>query len=382
MHGTNGVFPKVTTPLTDQMVLDTINDWLGRMEPGEVLDKAGLEYLFWRPFLPDHNAAGEHYKQILVRLIKEGRIITFKWDQMPATFRFRYAANRGHTTPDHLKALAQTATPAQAAEIEALLARTGHGTGATFQGAPAADEEALKDALFKLVLRELNFKPAAKFKELVEALAERGLAAPAGFSKKDYLALAEELFGTPGGAVTAPYRTDRTQPLPEPSYPVGRVVDPDNLAAGDRFTVLKPLIDTADGHAGAAGTVLWTDGNSPCVQLGDGTVLNLIEDDCIDRPRTAAARRGIELITISHDRSMWNEGFDRPDIYLRFPVPASAPDLEAAVRMLVDAHNKAQTGYDRTFKVSVRRGLWEGPDLEPVAALKILVEALNEWKGL
>lgn len=382
MHGANGVFTTVTTPLTDAMMLDTINDWLNRMEPGDVLDRAGLDYIFWRPFLPDHNAAGEHYKKILDRLIKEHSIISFKWDQMPATFRFRYASNRGHTTPDHLKALALTAAPAQVAEIEALLAKHGHGTGATVHGAPVADDKDLVRALFKVALTELSWKPGPKHKALVETLAERGLTVPDGFTKKDYLAMVNSIFGDADEQVTAPYRTDRAQPLPESKHPVGRVIDPGSLGAGDRLTVLKPLADTAGGHAGATGTILWSDGNSPCAQLDDGTVLNLIEDDCIDSAPRVSKRVAIPLITISHDRTMWNEGFDQHDVYLRFPKPAATPGLETAVRMLVDAHNQAQTSFDRNFEVSVRLGPWEGPDLEAPAALKVLKAALTDWKGI
>jgi hypothetical protein len=74
---------------------------------------------------------------------------------------------------------------------------------------------------------------------------------------------------------------------------------------------------------------------------------------------------------------MWNEGFEH-DIYIQLP----AAELEAGIRLLVEAHNKKQAAFDRNFEVSVRVGPWEGPDLDPANAHKIIVEALNEWEGI
>lgn len=193
MHGSHGIFTKVDGPLSDTMVLDTTTEWLKGMGPGEVLDKAALEYIFWRPFLPDYNETGEHFTAILGRLIKERRIISYKWNQMPATFRFRYASNRGFTTEDHLRFLAQSANEAQAVEINALLEAHGYETGGTLPPAPVADEAAILSAFLAIARNELQSKPSAKHKALVEALADRGMVAPPDLTKERYLALVKSV---------------------------------------------------------------------------------------------------------------------------------------------------------------------------------------------
>lgn len=177
--------------------------------------------------------------------------------------------------------------------------------------------------------------------------------------------------------MTATRRTDRTADYVEPLLPEGRMLQAETLAAGDRFVVSRPLSDTSAGHFGVTGTVIWANDCFPFAQLSDGTFLNLLEDDYLDYPPDASARGDIPLVTISHDRTTWNEGFEH-DIYLQLP----ASDLEGDVRTLIARHNAAQTGYDRDFEVSVRIGPWEGPDLGPADALRIILEALHEWQGI
>lgn len=177
--------------------------------------------------------------------------------------------------------------------------------------------------------------------------------------------------------MTATRRTDRTADYEEPSRFGGGAVQAENLSAGDHFVVSQPLSGTSGGHAGAIGTVIWANEALPTAQLSDGTLLNLLEDDYLDYPSDTSARGDIPLVTISHDRTMWNEGFEH-DIYLQLP----ASDLEGDVRTLIARHNAAQTGYGRDFEVSVRIGPWEGPDLDPADARRIILEALREWKGI
>lgn len=172
-------------------------------------------------------------------------------------------------------------------------------------------------------------------------------------------------------------RTDRTAPYQNPTWPAGRVIDADALQAGDHFVIIRPLSDTAGGHSGATGAVIWTNDGLPFVQLQDGTTVNLLEDDYIDFAPSDSARGTIPLITISHDTTMWNEGFEH-DIYIQFP----AADLEAGIRDLVAGHNAVQTGYECDFDVSVLMGPWDGPDLDADGARKIVLEALNEWEGV
>jgi hypothetical protein len=151
----------------------------------------------------------------------------------------------------------------------------------------------------------------------------------------------------------------------------------ETLGAGDRFVVSRPLSDTAGGHVGVTGTVIWANECFPFAQLSDGTLLNLLEDDYLEYAPDGSTRGVIPLVTISHDRTMWNEGFEH-DIYLQLP----AADLEGEVRALIARHNAAQTGYGRDFEVSVHMGQWEGPDLDHGDARRIILEALNEWQGI
>lgn len=178
-------------------------------------------------------------------------------------------------------------------------------------------------------------------------------------------------------SMTTTMRTDRKAPYQQPTWPAGQAVATGSLDAGDRFVITRPLSDTASGHVGATGVAVWTNNGFPFVQLQDGTMLNLLEDDYIDLPYTDSARGTIPLITISHNTTMWNEGFEH-DIYIQFP----AADLEAGVRALVAGHNAVQTAYDRDFEVSVRLGPWEGPDLSAADARNVVLEALNEWEGI
>lgn len=175
--------------------------------------------------------------------------------------------------------------------------------------------------------------------------------------------------------MAANYRTDRTLPWPDTAKPATPGVDAGTLLAGDRVKIVSPLQDIKAGHKGSTGTVLWTDGSyRPVVQLGDGTVLTLFENDSL-APATVKGRGQVPLLTLRHNTATWKPGFES-DLYLQIPDAAS---LESAVRALVEEHNKTMRGNGRDFTVSVEKGVWDGPDLKPAAAKKIVAEALAEW---
>ena len=174
----------------------------------------------------------------------------------------------------------------------------------------------------------------------------------------------------------ASYRTDRTLPHPEPAAPAADGVDVTALVPGDRVRVLKPLRDLKAVRAGATGTVIWTDGDyRPVLQLEDGAVINLVDGDVLAPASSRSARGTVSLLTLRHNTDGWKPGFDT-DVYLRIP---SAGSLDASVRSLVDEHNDCQRGRGRDFKVTVETGSWDGPDLKPAAARKIVTEALQDW---
>jgi len=106
-------------------------------------------------------------------------------------------------------------------------------------------------------------------------------------------------------------------------------------------------------------------------------VLTLIENDSL-APATVKGRGQVPLLTLRHNTSTWKPGFES-DPYLQIPDGAG---LETAVGALVEAHNKTMRGDGRDFKVSVEKGVWDGPDLKPAAAKKIITEALSDWAGL
>ncbi|HEX9229925.1 MAG TPA: hypothetical protein VF885_25280 [Arthrobacter sp.] len=174
--------------------------------------------------------------------------------------------------------------------------------------------------------------------------------------------------------MAATYRTDRTLPFPAAAPADG--LDISTLCPGDRVEVLKPLRDLKTVKAGATGTVIWTDGAyRPVLQLEDGTIVNLIEDDALAPASGTCARGTVSLLTLRHNTGGWNPGFEN-DVYLRIPAAGS---LEASVRSIVDEHNGVQRGRGRDFKVTVEAGAWDGPDLKPAAARKIVTEALEDW---
>ncbi|HEX9088657.1 MAG TPA: hypothetical protein VF867_14145 [Arthrobacter sp.] len=178
--------------------------------------------------------------------------------------------------------------------------------------------------------------------------------------------------------MAANYRTDRTLPWPDMAAPSTPGLDTGTLLAGDRVKIVSPLQDIKAGHKGATGTVVWTDGGyRPVVQLGDGTVLNLIENDSL-APATVKGRGQVPLLTLRHNTATWKPGFES-DLYLQIP---AATGLETAIKPLVEAHNKTMRGDGRDFKISVENGVWDGPDLKPAAAKKIVAEALADWAGL
>lgn len=178
--------------------------------------------------------------------------------------------------------------------------------------------------------------------------------------------------------MAANYRTDRALPLPEAALPATPGVDAGTLLAGDRVKIVSPLQDLKAGHKGATGTVMWTDGGyRPVIQLGDGTVLTLIENDSLALA-TVKGRGQVPLLTLRHNTAAWKPGFES-DLYLQIP---DATGLETAIRSLVEAHNKTVRGDGRDFNVSVETGAWDGPDLKPAAAKKIITEALTDWAGL
>lgn len=174
--------------------------------------------------------------------------------------------------------------------------------------------------------------------------------------------------------MAANYRTDRTLPFPAAAPAEG--LDVGALLPGDRVKVAKPLRDTKAVKAGATGTVIWIDSEyRPVLQLEDGTVVNLIDSDELAPAAGKGARGSVSLLTLRHNTEVWKPGFTS-DVYLRIP---AAGTLEAAVRSLVTDHNGAQDGDGRDFKVTVEAGFWDGPDLKPAAAKKIVAEALADW---
>lgn len=174
--------------------------------------------------------------------------------------------------------------------------------------------------------------------------------------------------------MAANYRTDRTLPFPAPAAAEG--LDAGTLMPGDRVKVVKPLRDTKAVKAGATGTVIWTDSQyRPALQLEDGTVVNLIENDALAPASGKGARGTVALLTLRHNTEVWAPGFES-DLYLRIPASGG---LEAAVRSLVADHNRAQEADGWDFKVSLEKGPWDGPDLKPAAAKKIVGEALADW---
>jgi hypothetical protein len=178
--------------------------------------------------------------------------------------------------------------------------------------------------------------------------------------------------------MAANYRTDRTLPLPETAPPATPGIDAGTLLAGDRVKIVSPLQDLKAGHKGATGTVMWTDGGyRPVIQLGDGTVLTLIGNDSLALG-TVKGRGQVQLLTLRHNTATWKPGFES-DLFLQIP---DATGLEAAIGSLVATHNKTMRGDGRDFNVSVEKGVWDGPDLNPAAAKKIVAEALNDWAGL
>jgi len=178
--------------------------------------------------------------------------------------------------------------------------------------------------------------------------------------------------------MAANYRTDRALPWPDPATPVAPGIDAGTLLAGDRVKIVSPLQDIKAGHKGATGTVMWTDaGYRPVIQLGDGTVLTLIENDSL-AAATVKGRGQVPLLTLRHNTSNWKPGFES-DLYLQIP---DAAGLETAVGALVEAHNTTMRGDGRDFKVSIENGVWDGPDLKPAAAKKVVAESLSDWAGL
>lgn len=174
--------------------------------------------------------------------------------------------------------------------------------------------------------------------------------------------------------MAANYRTDRSFPFPTPAAAEG--LDAGTLLPGDRVKVVKTLIGTTSVKAGATGTVIWTDSQyRPVLQVEDGTVVNLIQNDTLAPAAGKGARGSVSLLTLRHNTEVWKPGFIT-DVYLQIP---AAGTLEPAVRSIVDAHNAAQGGDGRDFKVSVETGAWDGPDLKPAAAKKIITEALSDW---
>lgn len=175
--------------------------------------------------------------------------------------------------------------------------------------------------------------------------------------------------------MAANYRTDRTLPFPEQAAPADGL-DVSTLGPGDRVKVLKPLRDLKAVKAGATGTVIWTDGAyRPVLQFEDGTVVNLIENDTLAPAPAKSGRGTVSLLTLRHNTAVWKPGYEN-DVYLRIP---AAGGLEASVRSIVNEHNGGQRGQGRDFKVSVETGAWDGPDLKPAAAKKIVTEALEAW---
>lgn len=172
------------------------------------------------------------------------------------------------------------------------------------------------------------------------------------------------------------YRTDRALPFPATTAAEG--LDAGTLMPGDRVKVVKQLIDTKAVKAGATGTVIWTDSQyRPVLQLEDGTVVNLIQNDTLAPAAGKGARGSVSLLTLRHNTETWKPGYES-DVYLRIP---SSGTLEKDVRSLVDAHNQGLRGqgYGRDINLSVESGAWDGPDLKPAAAKKIVIEALADW---
>jgi hypothetical protein len=175
--------------------------------------------------------------------------------------------------------------------------------------------------------------------------------------------------------MAASYRTDRSLPLPEPAVPA-EGLDVTTLLPGDRVKVLKPLRDLKTVKTGAKGTVIWTGGDyRPVLQLEDGTVVNLIDADALAEAPAKSARGTVSLLTLRHNTEGWKPGFS-DDVYLRIP---AAGNLEGSVRSIVDEHNGLQRGRGKGFTVAVETGPWDGPDLKPAAAKKIVTEALADW---
>lgn len=175
--------------------------------------------------------------------------------------------------------------------------------------------------------------------------------------------------------MAANYRTDRTLPFPESAEPA-EGLDITALVPGDRVKVVKPLQDLKAVKTGAKGTVIWTDGAyRPVLHFEDGTVINLVDSDALAPAPEKSARGTVSLLTLRHNTEGWKPGFVN-DVYLRIP---AAGTLEASVRSIVKEHNAGQRGRGKDFTVTVESGAWDGPDLKPAAAKKIVTEALEDW---
>lgn len=174
--------------------------------------------------------------------------------------------------------------------------------------------------------------------------------------------------------MAASYRTDRSLPFPEAAPAEG--LDVTALRPGDRVKIVKPLRDLKTVKAGAKGTIIWAGGDyRPVLQLEDGTIVNLIEADALAEAPAKSARGTVSLLTLRHNTEGWKPGFE-DDLYLRIP---AAGNLEGTVRSIVEEHNGSQRGRGKGFNVSVETGAWDGPDLKPAAAKKIVTEALADW---
>lgn len=118
-----------------------------------------------------------HHSQWWSCIVEHGEGVEFSRKDVGALFHYERGNYKSFITTEYLMKLAQTRNlnDAQLHEVEHLLNKAGRSLGMNLAPVPTATEADLKEALFTLILNEIEGRPKYFHQNFLDTLAQKGI---------------------------------------------------------------------------------------------------------------------------------------------------------------------------------------------------------------
>jgi hypothetical protein len=128
-------------------------------------------------------------RPIWSNIVEHGEGINFGRKDVGALFRYSRGNHTSFVTTEYLMNLPKrrNLTDAQLHEVEHLLNKADRTLGAALPSLPTATDQEMKDALFSLLMVEIEKKPRYYYQNFIDAMAQKGT--PVDLANKDFKAM-------------------------------------------------------------------------------------------------------------------------------------------------------------------------------------------------